>query len=410
MELEVTIQIESADVRAGTLFSHVKRGVETASFLYAPDYLARPDAFALSPDLPLVSGTLHSAGKPMFSAFEDCMPDRWGRNLMLRAERFAARAEGRAARSLFEGDMLCAVSDATRQGALRIWLDGVPVAPSESGVPREIGIPALLDSADKAARDMDADVRDLLAAGSSLGGARPKASVRNERGALCIAKFPKVDELLDEDVCAWEHVALQLAAKAGISVPATRLIRVAGRSVLLLERFDRNGDGRIPYLSGMSAIQGEDGGRHSYLDLVEFLEGEGAEPSDDLPELWRRVLFTCAIGNTDNHMRNYGFLRAGKGWRLSPSFDVNPTPGDGQKYLSTSLDYDENEASVEAAVGVAEYFRVSDAAARSTAARMAAAMKSWRKVARANGISQGSIGHMATCFEAGVASLERVAR
>lgn len=409
MELKVTVQIDGGDVFVGTLYSRARKGVETASFLYDGDYLSNPDAFALSPDLPLTSGSLHSAGKPMFSAFEDCMPDRWGRNLMLRAERSAAKSESRAARALFEGDLLCAVSDETRQGAIRIWSDGRALCPSETGVPREVSIPSLLRSADRAACDMNADVRDLLAAGSSLGGARPKASIRDEHGVLCIAKFPKADELADEDVCAWENVTVQLAAKAGISVPKTRLIRIAGRPVLLLERFDRNQDRRIPYLSGMSAIQGTDGNHYSYLDLVEFIEEEGATPADDLPELWKRALFACAIGNTDNHMRNHGFLRVKGGWQLSPAFDVNPTPGDEPKYLNTSIDYDSNEASVQAAINAADYFRVSRVTAHAEALRMSLALKAWRKTALSNGISQSSIEHMASCFESGIAALERAA-
>jgi serine/threonine-protein kinase HipA len=345
----------------------------------------------------------------MFLAFEDCMPDRWGRNLMLRAERASATSDGRAARILTEGDMLCAVNDETRQGAIRIWdAEGIALAPSDQGVPREVSIPALLDASDKAARDMDADVRDLLAAGSSLGGARPKASIRDERGTLCIAKFPKADELPDEDICAWENVAANLASKAGIAVPKTRLLRVAGRAVLLLERFDRTGDVRVPYISGMSAVQGKDGERYSYLDLVEFIEEEGSAPAQDLPELWRRVLFSCVVGNIDNHMRNYGFLRDAQGWKLAPSFDVNPTPGDQAKYLNTSIDYDINEASVAAAIKAADYFRVSAAEALEFAGKMSSTLKSWEKVARANGISKGSINNMATCFESGIAALDAV--
>jgi serine/threonine-protein kinase HipA len=172
VECLVTVQLRGEDVPCGRLYTHVRRGVESASFAYDRTYLVRGDAFPLSPDLPLYEGTIHAAGRSLFGAFEDCMPDRWGRNLLLRAERNAARAESRTARSLFEGDLLVGVSDQTRQGALRIWLDGEPVARQEGGVPREVDIPRLLSQADLAERDMDADVRDLLRAGSSLGGPR----------------------------------------------------------------------------------------------------------------------------------------------------------------------------------------------------------------------------------------------
>lgn len=410
MELEVTIQLDGGDVLAGRLYTRVRHGVESASFTYDAAYLASPRAIALDPSMPLSAGTLHAGALPMFRAFGDCMPDRWGRNLMLRAERATAREEGRTARSLFEADLLAGVSDETRQGALRFWRDGIALAPSASGVPCEVSIPALLASADRAARDMDADVRDLLAAGSSLGGARPKASVRDEKGVLNVAKFPKADELPDEDVCAWENVAAQLARRAGMRVPPTRLMRVAGRSVLLLERFDREGARRIPYISGLTAIQGVDGERYSYFDLVEFLEESGSAPGEDLPELWRRALFSCAIGNVDNHLRNYGFLHDGRGWRLAPSFDVNPTPGDEPKYLSTALDYEVAEALPQAAVAVCEYFRVSAEEARAACADMARVLAGWRKEARSNGISTGSAANMASCFESAIERLRSCAR
>ncbi|WP_172135438.1 type II toxin-antitoxin system HipA family toxin [Adlercreutzia sp. ZJ473] len=410
MELAVTVQLCGEDVLAGRLYTHVRHGVESASFTYDAAYLALPRAIALDPSMPLAAGTLHAGSSPMFRAFEDCMPDRWGRNLMLRAERATAREEGRAARSLFEGDLLAGVSDETRQGALRFWQEGIALAPSASGVPREVSIPALLTSADRAARDMDADVRDLLAAGSSLGGARPKASVRDERGVLNVAKFPKADELPDEDVCAWENVAAHLARRAGMRVPPARILRVSGRSVLLLERFDREGERRIPYISGLTAVQGTDGERYSYLDLVEFLEENGSAPGEDLPELWRRALLSCAIGNVDNHLRNYGFLHDGRGWRLAPSFDVNPTPGDELKYLNTALDYEAIEALPQVAVSVCEYFRVSVEEARATCANMARVLGGWRKAARSNGISASSIAGMASCFDGAVERLRSCAQ
>lgn len=257
---------------------------------------------------------------------------------------------------------------------------------------------------------MDADIKDLLAAGSSLGGARPKASVRDEAGCLGIAKFPKVDEDSVDDVGAWEYVALQLMSRCGINVPSSRLMRIGGRSVLLMRRFDREGDSRTPYLSGLTAVQGVDGGRYSYLELVEFLEAWGARPHADLPELWLRALFTCAIGNTDNHLRNYGFLREGTGWALSPAFDVNPTPGDEAKYLNTGLDFDVREADPRVALSVCEYFRLGAPEAKRRALAMAEVLKGWRSVARSCGISEASIERMRSSFEAGIARLRSSAR
>lgn len=336
------------------------------------------------------------------------MPDRWGRNLLMRAERNVARIDHRTARALYESDLLGGVSDLTRQGALRVWKDGVAVAEQEGGVPQEIDLPRLLDQADRATKDMDADIRDLLRAGSSLGGARPKASCVDTRGALHIAKFPKADETLVDDICAWEHVALVLAGRTGIEVPASRLIRVGGRALLLLERFDRAGARRIPYLSGLSAVQGADGGDYSYVELAEFLESEGEAPSRDISQLWLRILFSCAIGNTDDHMRNHGLLRGSGGWRLAPAFDVNPTPGDQEKYLSCAIDLDERLAVPSAAVAACELYRVIPAHARAEACRMARVLSGWRRLARQDGISKASIERMSTCFEAGISRLEHV--
>lgn len=405
MEFEVTVQLDGRDVPCGRLYTHVRRGQESASFSYDSAYLMRSDALALSPDLPLGAGSIHTAGKSLFDAFEDCMPDRWGRNLMLRAERSQARNKHRVARALFEGDFLAGVSDTTRQGALRVWVDGVAIAEQGVGVPREVDIPHLLAQADLAAENMDADVRDLLRAGSSLGGARPKASVTNEQGALCIAKFPKADESLLEDTSAWEYVALTLARRCGITVPRVRIVRVAGRSVLILERFDREDERRIPYLSGLSAVQGADGGDYSYLELVDFLEQEGASPTEDIRELWQRILFSCAIGNTDDHMRNHGFLYAGSGWRLSPAFDVNPTPGDHEKYLRCAIDFEERLAVPESALYVCDYFRLTRSEAVARAHVMAQDLLAWKRVASSAGISKGSIEHMESCFDSGIERL-----
>lgn len=408
MEYGVTIQINGVDVLAGTLFVNVKRGRETASFRYDRSYLDNDSAFPLSPDMPLVEGLVHAQGGRLFGAFEDCMPDRWGRNLMLRAERRTAREEGRTARTLFEHDFLAGVDDTARQGALRIWMDGKPVASAGRGVPREASIPDLLKAADVAANSQDADVSDLVAAGSSLGGARPKASVVDEHGALYIAKFPAAGESPEEDVCAWEKTALDLAAQAGIRVPNTRLMRVAGRAVLLVERFDRQGEVRIPYMSGMAALQGADGHRYSYLELVEFLEISGSAPDADIRELWRRVLFSCAIGNVDDHMRNHGFLRERDGWRLSPAFDVNPSAGDNPKYLQSTIDLDNDEAHPQAAIDACEWFRIDHAEALEEARKMSAILSRWHRVASSNGISKDSVSYMVSCMEAGIVRLANV--
>lgn len=421
MNYKVTVQINGTDVLAGTLYQNVRRGVETATFSYAESYLENPSAFALAPDMPLGAGTFHSAGLTEFRALEDCMPDRWGRNLMLRAERNSAKEESRAVRTLFEADMLTGVSDKMRQGALRIWAEDDtsfqhPLASQERGVPREIDIPSLLNAADKATMDLDADIRDLLEAGSSLGGARPKASIQDEQGFLCIAKFPKVDEDQLVDSAAWEKTMLDIMAECGISVPESRLIRVAGRSVLLMRRFDRRGSHdqkdvqalRIPYISGLTAVQGKDGQHYSYLELVDFLETEGARSQEDIQELWLRALFSCVVGNTDNHLRNYGFLHVWNGWILSPVFDVNPTPGDHPKLLSTGLDFDDRSADPALALSVCEYYRLTEKQAKAKARKMVSVLGKWQAFARSNGISEASLAYMESNFESGLARLRNL--
>lgn len=411
MQYKVTTQIDGKDVLAGTLYQNVRHGQETASFSYDASYLENPKAFSLAPDMPLGGGTFHSEGLKEFRALEDCMPDRWGRNLLFRAERSRAYREQQTPRVLFEIDYLTGVSDKTRQGAIRIWDEtGQSLAPEEKGVPREVDLPALLNSADLAAVDMDADIRDLLEAGSSLGGARPKASVQDQQGTLWIAKFPKSDEDSISDISAWEKVSLDLMSECGINVPESRLIRIKGRSVLLLKRFDRVGGLRIPYISGLTAIQGNDGNNYSYLELVEFIEDAGSNPQEDIRELWRRALFSCAIGNTDNHMRNYGFLRSGLGWKLSPAFDVNPTGGSHAKYLSTGLDFDNRGADIEVALNMCEYYRVGASEAKNQMREMARALQSWRSKAHKQGISKASIDKMASCFDGGIEKLLVVAK
>lgn len=409
MRYRITVQIDGRDLTCGTLFQSVRHGAETTSFSYDAAYLEDPRAFSLSPDMPLGPGTFHSKGLRELRAFEDAMPDRWGRNLLMRSERLAANRESRTERTLFEADYLAGVSDATRQGALRVWNDqSEAVAQPDSGVPREVDIPALLDASDRAVADLDADVQDLIDAGSSLGGARPKASVRTEDGALCIAKFPKSTEGPLVDSGAWEHALLSLMETADISVPRSRLLRIRGRSVLLLERFDRTLTRRIPYISGLTAVQGTDGEQYSYLELAEFIEDFGSDPSRDLPELWRRALFSCAVGNTDNHLRNYGFLHDRAGWALSPAFDVNPTPGGGEKYLATALDFGKPEADARIAFDVADYFRVGSSEAKDYARALAVALARWPIVARQRGISEASMSAMAPNFQRGLTNLQQV--
>jgi serine/threonine-protein kinase HipA len=251
--VEVTVQIGGEDIVAGRLFMHARRGTESASFTYDQSYLGHPNAYTLDPALPRGLGPQHTpAEKAIFTAFSDAAPDRWGRSLMERGERSRAKALGVTPRTLTSADFLLGVNDFLRQGAIRFREPGSDVFFSRdgAGIPYLVSLSALLEAADAVERgsQTDARVQNLVAAGGSLGGARPKAAVMNGRGRLCIAKFPKSHDVDEWDVIGWEKVALDMAADAGITVPKTELIRIDGRHALLLERFDRSAHGRIGYV------------------------------------------------------------------------------------------------------------------------------------------------------------------
>ncbi len=238
-----------------------------------------------------------------------------------------------------------------------------------------------------------------LAPGSSLGGARPKASVRDRDGHLAIAKFPnKGDEY---NTVLWEAVALTLAARAGIPVPSWRLETVADKAVFLLRRFDREQGARIPFVSAMSMLDARDTEARSYLEFVDILRQHGAAPKQDMHALWRRIVFNILISNTDDHLRNHGFLWAGPaGWRLSPAYDLNPVPTDIKpRVLSTAIDLDDGTASLKLALEVSGYFELTADEARRIAAEVGKAVAAWRKVAASLGLTRAEIDRMASAFE-----------
>ena len=394
--------------RVGTLWTRVRKGRESGTFQYDPSWLERPDRFALQPALTLDAGEHHTApGKALFRALGDSAPDRWGRVLMRRAERMAAKHEGRAPRTRFEIDYLLGVVDVARQGALRFRLADDPDSPflaaegEGTTIPPLVELSALLTATDRLeGDDISADqLRLLLAPGSSLGGARPKASVRDLDGHLAIAKFPHKSD--DIDVVRWEGVALTLAQRAGITVPQWRIESVDGRPVVLLRRFDRLGDQRVPFLSAMSMLGASDGETHSYLEFVDVLRQHGARPAEDMRELWRRIVYGVLISNTDDHLRNHGFLWAGEaGWTLSPAYDLNPVPIDLKpRVLSTAIDLDSAEASFELALAVAEYFELDAAAAAGIGREVAEAVATWRDVAAQHGLPREQVDRMESAFE-----------
>lgn len=402
--VEVFVQIDGDDVLAGELWSHRRRNRESETFSYATEYLEHPAAFELDPALPLVDGLQQTpAGREIFAAFGDCAPDRWGRKLIGRAERRHASEESRARRSLGEIDYLLGVRDDMRQGALRFRDPDSEVflAAEDEGVPALLGLPRLLAAAERVDREEedDDDLRTLLKGGSSLGGARPKAHVIDENGRPAIAKFPKPSSD-DWDVIRWEAVALQLAERAGIEVPVNRLVEVSGRGVLILDRFDRRGGRRIPYVSAMTMLEATDGDAGSYLEIADVVETHSPEASADLARLWRRIAFSILISNTDDHLRNHGFLRlSSAGWSLSPAFDLNPEPEIGARHLHTAIDFDETAARVDVLLEVAPQFRLGVDDAERVLKEVGEATSTWRRVAEARGLPRTAIEAMAPAFE-----------
>jgi serine/threonine-protein kinase HipA len=369
--------------------------------MYDSSWLKNPERFALEPALTLTDGAFYTEyDKSMFGAIGDSAPDRWGRVLMRRAEFCNAQLENRATRTLSEMDYLLMVSDEVRQGALR-FSHGVTqdfLALSNSNpIPPLIDLARLLSASDHFLdnKDNSEDLKLLLAPGSSLGGARPKASVKDKAGRLAIAKFPHKDD--DSPTVLWEAAALTLASRAGIKVNDWQLEIISGRPVLIVRRFDRNVTQRIPFLSAMSMIGARDNEQHSYLELVDALKRHGAEPERDMVGLWRRIVFSILISNTDDHLRNHGFLyTSSKGWELSPAFDLNPTPITMKpRVLTTNIDLDNSTASLSLALSVAAEFGLNQSYAKSIIKEVGEAVKNWRNVAKVLGINGKQMSYMA---------------
>ena len=303
-----------------------------------------------------------------------------------------------------EIDYLLGVDDEVRQGALRFASqEGGPfLAEHEAArMPPLIDLPQLLSAAEHVVGDTDSDedLRLLLAPGSSLGGARPKASVRDRDGHLTIAKFPHKDDEIN--AVLWEGVALRLVAKSGIPVPDWRIEHVLNKPVLLLRRFDRVQGDRIPFLSAMGMLGASDNESRSYLEFVDALRRYGASPIQDMHELWRRIVFNILISNTDDHLRNHAFLYTGPdGWRLAPAYDLNPVPTDIKpRVLTTAIDLDDGAASLDLAMSVVGYFELDENKAHAIAAEVGMAVRTWREEASRLGLTPTEIERMASAFE-----------
>ncbi len=402
----------------GRLRSSLIRGKEVFSFSYEGEWLVSSAARQLDPDLQLFGGPqyLNSGERPNFGLFLDSSPDRWGRLLMQRREAALAREANRPAHRLQETDYLLGVHDEQRSGALRFkeretsdeWLN------NESSM-RTPPWTSLRELEYASWKIQDASANDdphylewlnlLIAPGSSIGGARPKAGVRDPDGDLWIAKFPGRTD--SRDMAAWEMLAHQLAIKAGLHVAEADLQQFGGgHRTFMTRRFDRvqgtNGTKRVHFASAMTLLGRTDGDNNlagaSYLEIVEFLTRQGAEPTSDLKELWRRIVFSIAIHNTDDHLRNHGFLLAENGWLLAPAYDLNPDPsGTG---LSLNISETDNALSFDLALEVASFFRLRPQAALAILRDVKDAVRTWKKQASDLGITRTEQEIMAAAFEA----------
>ena len=393
---------------AGCLYITPIRGGENCAFEYDKTWLKRMSpAVSLDPELMPFPGRQYPAGKPMFGVFADAAPDRWGRVLMNKRERIKAERESRKPRKLYDSDYLIGVYDETRMGGLRFKED--PEGPFLSD-DRDAAIPpwARLRTLEEAARNYENDesgltekwLEQLVRPGSSLGGARPKATVIDEKGGLWIAKFPSKHD--ENDSGAWEKVVHDLAGLCGLRVPEARLEKFSRYgSTYLVRRFDRDGMKRIHYASAMTLLGKTDGVSAadgvSYLDIASFIQAYGASPKADLVELWKRIVFNMVVSNTDDHLRNHAFLLTPRGWALSPMFDVNPEPAGSE--LSLNVDETDNRIQIELAISVAERFGITKKEAENIAQDIRKTVSDrWKYLAKSNGLSRGQIGAMAPAF------------
>ena len=351
----------------------------------------------------------------MFGALGDSAPDRWGRRLIARNEARRARDAGTTPRAPREIDFLLGVSDVVRQGAIRFTAvaSGPFVAPGDAEqVPPLLQLGELLAAARTFEGDPDSveaerAVRLLLAPGSSLGGARPKASVRDRDGALAIAKFPESSDAFD--VVRWELVMLTLAARAGVEVPVSRIEMAGDTPALLVKRFDRTGGTRVAFLSAMSLLDARDGDTRSYVEIADAVRRISSRASRDGAQLWRRLAFNILASNFDDHLRNHAVIHDGVGWRLSPAYDMNPVPRSVKdRLLSTAINIDgDTTASIEVAIAASDEFLLSRDQARAIAGEVALGLATWRDDAARVGIGAGQIERMESAFEHTEAELAR---
>lgn len=391
----------------GVLSAHQAKGRKAFSFSYDKQWLKSGHQYQLDPDLHLYAGPQFANEKENFGLFLDSMPDTWGRTLMKRREAQLAKLKGEKAKTLYDIDFLLGVYDETRMGALRFKLDpegdfldndAAKATPPWSSV-RELQQAVVHYENDTDNEAMTKWLQLLIAPGSSLGGARPKANILDDHDHPWIAKFPSKNDAIDKG--AWEYLAYQLAKQAGITMAECRIEKISGSyHTFFTKRFDRVGKERIHFASAMTMTGNNEetikNQPASYLDLVEFIQTHGTHIKENLAQLWRRIIFNIAISNTDDHLRNHGFLLTNEGWILSPAYDLNPSiDKDG---LALNIDMDNNDLDFELAKSVGEYFRLTPKEMDEIIREVTTVVKNWKNMAKQIGISRAEQELMAGAF------------
>ncbi len=394
-------------VLLGILSAHQAKGRKAFSFEYDKNWLKSNAQRLIDPDIQFYSGQQFPNNKENFGIFLDSMPDTWGRTLMKRREIQLAKAKGENPKTLYDIDYLLGVFDETRMGAFRFKLN--PQGDfldndSEKSTPPWSTVRELQQAVVHYENDTDNEainkwLKVLIAPGSSLGGARPKANVLDEKNQLWIAKFPSKNDTIDK--AAWEYLTYQLAIKAGIEMAECKIEKVSGTyHTFFTKRFDRIGQERIHFSSAMTMTgNNEDTIKNqpaSYLDIVEFIQNYGCKVKENLHQLWRRIVFNIAVSNTDDHLRNHGFILNNEGWALSPAYDLNPSiDKDG---LALNIDMDNNVLDFELAKSVGDFFRLNQSEMDNILNEVFNSIKQWKEIAHKIGISRSEQELMQAAF------------
>lgn len=386
----------------GELTFDIIRGNEVYGFNFDKQWLSNHGDIFLGNDLHYFPGLQYSdSGKDIFSCFSDALPDRWGRTLLKRREQIIAQEEKRPVKRLTSFDYLAGIDDNSRMGAFRFAeTKGGLFINSETSmrIPPLTEVRELMYAANEIEKSEEKHllpsrkwISQLILPGSSLGGARPKASVIDESGVLTIAKFPSRND--DYNVAQWEHLMHILGRKAGLNVANTRIIKGDKHEILLSKRFDRTPDNRrVHFASAMTMLGLADGDDASsgfgYPDIVDFIIRHGSQVMLDLEQLFRRVAFYIIIGNSDDHFRNHGFLLTSKGWELSPAYDINPTLS---SYQSLMINSKTNEADLKQLLSSADEYMLSNQRAKEIVNEVRKGMENWELNALHLGINKRDI-------------------